>query len=307
MDLSTDTVKTFVTLCELGSFSRTGKLLHKSQATVSAQIASLEERAGLQFFDRSERPLKLTTAGKIFYEFSVEFLSRLQDLDRLLKELYSGVMGDVRIVASTSIGAYLLPKLLAEIMTQSPKLKITLSLGERHEVCESVRRADCDFGIILSDKPPDELISKVLRKEVLHFIVSPEHHFAKKKKVTLQELRSAAFIGGKTESGWQQMIRRVLEQNGVSDFSVALRVNNHQAMKETIREGFGTAIFSHLTVQRELSDGTLCKLNVPDVRLAAEIMLIERERALSSPAVALIKSFLEAKISARPVPSLLAI
>jgi DNA-binding transcriptional LysR family regulator len=83
MDLSTDLLKTFVAVCHEQSFSKAAKQVFKSQAAVSIQIATLEERAGLWFFDHRERPLKLTESGKLFLNFSVEFLNKLEGLDRL--------------------------------------------------------------------------------------------------------------------------------------------------------------------------------------------------------------------------------
>jgi DNA-binding transcriptional LysR family regulator len=296
MELSTDLVRTFVAVSELGGFSKAAKKLYKSQAAVTVQISGLEERAGLKFFDRSERPAKLTEAGRIFFNFSLGFLNRLEELDRLMKELASGVMGDIKIAAVPSVGTYLLPQLLAEILKNSAKLKITMSVQRRRQVCESVQRADDDFGIILTDKPPIGLVSKPLRKEPLCFIVSRGHPLAKKKIVSLKDLRGAPFIVEAKGSESDGMINRMLAKNGISDFFVRLAVNSYEATKEAVRAGLGVAVLPQFTVKADLRD-TLCTLNVAKIRLDGTIMLIQRNQQLHSPAVTAVKNFLVANIS----------
>ena len=120
MDVFTDLLGAFVAVCQEQSFSKAAKKVFRSPAAVSVQIATLEERAGTQLFDRGERPLKLTESGKIFLDFSKELLNKLRGLDRLFGELVSGVSGEVRVAASNSVGTYLLPDLIANILRKSP-------------------------------------------------------------------------------------------------------------------------------------------------------------------------------------------
>jgi DNA-binding transcriptional LysR family regulator len=297
MDLSTDLIRTFVALCQLKNFSKAAKTVHKSQAAVSSQIAVLEERAGLKFFDRSERPLKLTEAGAMFLSFSLEFLNKVEELNRLLKELTSGVMGEVKIAASTSVGHYLLAPLVAAILKKSPKLNLTVSVQPRLQVCESVQRADQDFGLILTDAPPSGLVAKSIRKEPLCFLVSSKHSLTKKQSLSTNDLRTIPFIAGVQGSDWNDMINKMLKEIGIFNPFVRFRINDYQAIKEAVRANLGVAILPEFTIERELRDQTLYKLNVRNARLSLDIMLLDRLRHPSSPAVTAVKSFLETNIA----------
>lgn len=298
MDVSTDLLGTFVAVCQEQSFSKAARKVFRSQAAVSIQIATLEERAGLQFFDRGERPLRLTESGRLFLDFSLEFLNKLAGLDRLLRELASGVSGEVKVAASTSVGTYLLPDLVADILKKSPKLKITMSVQPARQVCESVRSADQDFGIILAHKPPHNLISKPLKKEPGCIIAPAGHPLADKMTVTTRDLRCVAFIAEEKEGHWDSMTNRFLRQHRLSNAAVALRVkDNYQAMKEAVRAGLGVAVLPKFIVNRELYDGTFCELNVESGSLYSTMMLIQRTHHISSPTVAAVKSFLEQNIS----------
>ena len=54
----------FLVLAEAGSLGRAVGLLGQSQATLSRQLASLEERLGQVLFERHARGLRLTAAGQ---------------------------------------------------------------------------------------------------------------------------------------------------------------------------------------------------------------------------------------------------
>ena len=299
MDITADAIRTFVALCELRNFSKAAKKVFKSQSAVSTQIAALEERAGVKFFDRSERPLKLTEAGQVFLNFSREFLNRLEELDRFLKEIGTGLSGAVNVAASTSLGTYLLPGLIAEILKNSLKLNLRLSVQGLGDVCDGVRYGDYDFGLVLTDEPPKSLVARALRKEPLCLVVSPQHPIVKRGIISPEELRTVPFIGGVKGNQWTDMIEGMLKKNGVYDFPVGLRVNNQHAIKEAARLGLGVAVLPEFAAQREIHDDTLRHLNVKNMRLDVSIMLVERPRFLASPTVTTVKTFLEKRISAK--------
>ena len=296
MDISTDLLRTFVAVCELRSFSGAAKKRHRSQAAASIQIATLEDRVGLKFFDRSERPLKITESGQIFLNFACEFLNKIEEVERLLKELSSGSIGQLKIGASTSIGAYLLPKLILEILGDFPKLKITMSVEMRRQIYDAVRRADLDFGITLADKPPEGLVGRALKREPLCFVVSPEHPLSKKKKVTLEMVQSTPFVVGTPGNEWTDMVDRLLQKNGLQEYPISLRVSNYHATKEAVRAGLGVAVMPQFTILPDIRNKNVYSLDVKNIRLYATIMLIERSRPLYSPTLLAVKSFLEKRI-----------
>ena len=70
MDYSTDSLRTFVAVCEFKSFSLATSRVHKSQGAISAQVAKLEQQAGLKLIDRSQRPFRLTDGGELLLKFA---------------------------------------------------------------------------------------------------------------------------------------------------------------------------------------------------------------------------------------------
>ena len=65
-----DQVRTFLEVAKLGSFSRAGHKVFRSQSAVSGQIRQLEEEYGEKLLDRSGKTVRLTPAGEVFREYA---------------------------------------------------------------------------------------------------------------------------------------------------------------------------------------------------------------------------------------------
>src|SRR4030095_4803233 len=97
MDVSTESLRTFIAVCDCKSFSLATVKVHKSQAAISTQIAKLEEQAGSKFIDRSQRQLSLTKEGELFLSFAHEIISKTDATQQTLEALHNGIGGEVRI------------------------------------------------------------------------------------------------------------------------------------------------------------------------------------------------------------------
>jgi len=62
-----DQLVTFLEVAKLGSFSRAGQKVFRSQSAVSAQIRQLEQEYGDKLLDRSGKIVRLTPAGRVLF------------------------------------------------------------------------------------------------------------------------------------------------------------------------------------------------------------------------------------------------
>lgn len=73
-------IRYFVAVAEERSFTAAAERLHITQPPLSRQIQLLEESLGVQLIERDNRPLTLTEAGRLFYEQSLQLLTRVEQL-----------------------------------------------------------------------------------------------------------------------------------------------------------------------------------------------------------------------------------
>lgn len=90
-------IKYFVTAAETRSFTKTAAHYHISQTAVTQQIQTLEEDLGVELFDRTNRPISLTPAGKIFLVDAKAILERINHSMNRVQEASVGFVGTLRI------------------------------------------------------------------------------------------------------------------------------------------------------------------------------------------------------------------
>jgi DNA-binding transcriptional LysR family regulator len=166
-------------------------------------------------------------------------------------------------------------------------------------VFESVRRADVDFGLVLSDKPPEGLKSRALKAERLCLFVSLNHALARKRRPNLRDLASVPFVVGPQGTEYTEMITRVLTRCGLSEYSVAARISNFEGVKEVVHGGLGIGLLPSFMIQREIQERALLELKVHGFNASATIMQIERFEHLATPTIIRVKDYFGATILRR--------
>jgi LysR family transcriptional regulator, transcriptional activator of nhaA len=147
----------FWTVARLGSVSRAGEELRLTQATVSAQLKSLETSLGEKLFRKTGRHLTLTETGKIVFRYADEIFSLGREMVGALQGRPEGHLARVTVGV-----ADVLPKLVAyELIEPALKLRDTYRVicreGTNKELLPALAVHDID--VVLTDTPIDPSIN----------------------------------------------------------------------------------------------------------------------------------------------------
>lgn len=143
--IETELLKTFVTIVETQSFTRTGDRLHRTQPAISMQIRRLEEALGKEVFDRSKRQIQLTREGEVLLHYARRILS-LSD-EAMSRIGQAGLPGIVRIGTSDDYANILLPEILRRFAQAHAEIQVDVL---------------CDNGVAIERKLKDGLIDLAL-------------------------------------------------------------------------------------------------------------------------------------------------
>src|SRR5215471_13243380 len=272
MDLSTDFLRTFIAVCECKSFSLAAARVHKSQGAISAQIAKLEEQAGSQFIDRSQRQFRFTKEGELFLDFAQQMVAKTDATQQSLQALHNNVHQEVRIATTRSVGIYILPGVIGNIAKKFPELNLSLLTQRRTLTYERLQQGAVDLAVVLADTAPRGLLAEPLRSESLCFVISPKHPLASKKAVSWEELRTVPFISGIKGRDFSDMVDEIFEKRGIPPPVGNININNMHMRKEAVRAGAGVTVVPFFTVREEIESKTLKVLTIkdrplPDTRL----------------------------------------
>lgn len=169
----------FVAVARERKFTRAAELLNIAQPPLSRQIQLLEEELGVTLILRSSRPIKLTDAGRLFYEQSLQVLGRvdqMKDATRRVGMNRNRVLS-IGFVASTLYGG--LPVLVRKLRQHAPELDIQLLelLSIQQIAALKEGRIDVGFGRLKHGDP--NIASTVLREERLVVALPPESPLAR--------------------------------------------------------------------------------------------------------------------------------
>ena len=144
-------VLTFREVARLGSFSRAAEALSLTQPAVSQQVAALERQAGARLLARGPGGLTLTPAGELLLEHADVVADRLQLAAGQLDELAAHAARELRIGAFPSALATLVPRALARLTAENPKVKANVAEGTTDELVERVRAGALHLAVCFQD------------------------------------------------------------------------------------------------------------------------------------------------------------
>ena len=186
-----------ISIVEEGSFIAASEKLFIAQSALSRQIKNLEDELGFCIFDRSEKKIKLTSAGLTLYKSLKNHLENLNNSIELAKRVSLGEDRVVKVSHSSSI-IFDKEKLKAlDQLCEKYQINIEVNTISSEAQIEAILSGDIDIGFI---RPPvhhslDGINSVILYKSPLHVAVSVSNqNFAKKDSIYIRELKELRFV-----------------------------------------------------------------------------------------------------------------
>jgi DNA-binding transcriptional LysR family regulator len=278
-------LEVFCKVLELGSFTKAAEALPLSQPTVSEHIRTLEEMLGEKLIDRLGREALPTPAGKILYQYARGILQLRDEAIQALKEHRGSLSGHVNLGASTIPGTYLLPMLIGSFKEKYPSILLSLRISSSGEIVEGVLDGALEIGLIGAKWNDRRIELEEIFSDELVLTVYPEHPWAQKTGVSLDEIYSEPFILREKGSGTRMVMTQILKEHGF-DFS-KLRVVAEMGSTESVRQGIkariGISILSRQAVSEDLERGSLVAASIDGVQMTRPFYLIYRKNRQLSP------------------------
>src|SRR4249920_1836957 len=182
-------LQVFLTIASEKSFSRAAGKLLRTQPAISLSLQRLEQELGEKLIDRSGKDLILTDAGRTVLDYARRFQSLHQEMDNSIAELRDNSAGRLTIGANESTTLYLL-KHIERYRELYPKVKVQVRRSYSSKLPYELLDGNLELGVISYDPADERIKSKVIYTDALAFVVSPQHHLANRKTVSLTELGS---------------------------------------------------------------------------------------------------------------------
>ena len=255
MDISA--YKAFISVAELGTFSKAANALYITQPAVSKRIALLEEQLGSQLFDRIGKRAVLNEAGKALLPIAARILQDMKESQRVIDNLNGQISGDLSLVTSHHIGLRRLPDILKEYVGTYPEVRLDLSFMDSEDACQQIEKGYFELGVItLPLIKSKRLKITPLWNDPLTIAVSPDHPLvgiAKDKPITLNQLAKYSAILPAIGTYTRSVIELpIIQKHGSLD--VILETNYLETIRMMVKIGLGWSALPKAMIGDDLAE-----------------------------------------------------
>jgi DNA-binding transcriptional LysR family regulator len=179
----------FAAVAEEENVSRAALRLHVSQPALSRQIRDLEDELGFPLLERSAKSVRLTDAGRVFYDEAQAVLRRAVEAVKTARAVADGDRGELHIGYAPSLTPHILPPALRAFQRVAPGLRVALHDLSTGEMIARLQdgRLQIAFHVQPSQRMLRGLRFEKLAEVRLCLAVSPGHRLARRRRVTMED------------------------------------------------------------------------------------------------------------------------
>ncbi len=277
-------IHTFLEVTKTKNLHMAAQRLDITQSAVSQRIAALEAQVGKSLFLR-RGGMELNSVGERFLTACRGYHETVDHLERWILEESESLSGDVRLMVTYGMAGRLLPQFLKNFLAQHDQARfLCLSVESSPQVEEAVLNGTVDVGVMvaLPQKPSLKAI-KLFANNAVYMMCSPDHPFAKRKKVTYEEiLTTRLLIHSHKGSRTQQLIFKGMGKK-YDEMKNVVRLPDMDTCKQHALAGVGIAFLASMYIFDEVRDGRLIKL--PGFKVSTPLYLISRSEKHEIPLV----------------------
>ncbi|MEQ9346191.1 MAG: LysR family transcriptional regulator [Thalassospira sp.] len=254
---------------EHGSIQAASRAIGVSASAIDRQIVLLEERAGVQLFERRTTGMALSAAGEVFVVLARRWRSDESRVWSDVKHLQGVDTGHIRIVTMDSLVNGPIPRFLARIGERYPRVRIDVEIASPDQAFTDLDTGVADIALAFNLRPHRDIHVIWSEELPLFCVVSPRHDLAGAKNTKLQEAIAYPLV----LQSRSLAIRRILEARYAwlfSDNRPPVVTNSLQLLKHLVASGGHVALTSEFDAAQELLDGKLKAIPLVDLGLSVQ-------------------------------------
>lgn len=279
-------LEVFIKVAESGSFSKGAEATFITQSTVSQHISALEQEFGLKLLDRTGKGARPTEAGKLLLERARRLVEYAKEIPAAIGRFKGIHEAELNIAGSSIPGEYMIPAALPMLINRFPGLTIFLVQGDSRDVMAKVMAEEVEFGVVGARFHDDGVQFTPFTKDELVLIAPAGHRWAGADAISKEELLAEPFVMREAGSGTGKATAESLREAGIDPrrLRVAAHLGSNEAVKRAVMAGIGVSFVSAISVQWELTQGSLIQVPVANVNICRDFYLASRKGRELSPA-----------------------
>lgn len=172
-----------------GHFAKAAEACHVTQPTLSMQIQKLEEDLGVVIFDRSKKPILLTSMGKKLISQMQTVLFESKKIEAIIQQESKGTKkGSLTVGVIPTVAPYLLPRLLPVCEELYPDMELNIKELQTEQILLALDNDEIDVGILATPSQTPKMFEFPLYYEPFYVLCEKGHDYASMKKIKYNTL-----------------------------------------------------------------------------------------------------------------------
>lgn len=156
--MNLDRLKLFLHIVDQGSISAATKVVHLTQSAVSRSLQQLEEEVGANLFQRTNKSLVLTSAGRALVPEARRLLGDVAKIQERVTAASERNYYDLQWGSIECAAQHLLPDVLPPLLEEFPDLVLRMQTGRTPALIEAIRRNELDMALVAHCGPVTDTI-----------------------------------------------------------------------------------------------------------------------------------------------------
>ena len=250
-------LKVFHSVATHLNFTQAAEELFITQPAVTKNIKELEAELDACLFDRIKGKVYLTEAGSILLDYTKQIFELDQTLNYKLSTLKDQYSGQLRLGASTTIGQYILPPILAKFNQQYPDIHISLINDNTKKIEAHLAAKEIDLGLVEGTSRNSQLKYTPFINDEIVAIAHTSKDLSKLDEITLDELKSIPIVLRDQGSGSLEVIVNKLNERSITlpDLNICMHLGSTESIKTYLAYADALGLISINAVTKEVANG----------------------------------------------------
>jgi LysR family transcriptional regulator, hydrogen peroxide-inducible genes activator len=275
-------LKYIVALARERHFGRAAEACFISQPTLSVSIKKLEEELDVKLFERSANEVTVTPLGEEIVRQAQTVLEQASQIKEIAKRGKDPLAGSLRLGVIYTIGPYLLPDLVRQVIARTPQMPLMLQENFTVKLLEMLRMGEIDCAILAEPFPDTGLAIAPLYDEPFMVAVPSNHELAEHEAISAEELKKQTMLLlGNGHCFRDHVLEVCPEFARFSSDAEGIRKSFEGSSLETIKHmvaaGMGVTVVPQLSVPKQTMVGIKSASNATKKRAKSTAMDVSDE------------------------------
>jgi len=274
-------LKYMIAVAEAGNFTLAAEKSFVTQPTLSMQIQKLEHELGVQIFNRTKKPIRLTKVGSEILIQARKIISESKRMEDVVAQEKGFIGGTFTLGIIPTVMPTLLPMFLNTFLKAYPKVNLKIEELTTENIIKRLAEGKIDAGIAATPLKRDIIIERPLYYEPFSAYIPKNHRLSNSTKINIEDLENEDMLlleDGHCFKNQVLSMCSLVKKGENSRFD--LKSGSFETLINLANEGLGMTLIPYLNTRNLSEKNTENVIHFPAPPPAREISIIYHKSQL---------------------------